>query len=176
MGSEMCIRDRDLVASGSALCLTESAARQRFGSRLRIASLGALRKGEEPDGTVIARILFDGTAGTMVNEAIKVRDQDQFPSAPDLKRVLRSCADLQGATFGLVVDVKGAHRLVPVAEADWPYQACRIQEGGDVYVFTVGTFGIASAAYWWSRAGSGISFVPIPHREESAGLLAPHCR
>ena len=57
----------------------------------------------------------------------------------------------------MVIDVKGAHRLIPIAEQDWPLQACRLEEGGEIYVFTVGTFGIASAAYWWSRAGSAVS-------------------
>ena len=52
-----------------------------------------------------------------------------------------------------------AHRQVPVREEDWGYLACRAEEGSveeitnehEIYINTVGTFGVGSAAYWWSR-------------------------
>ena len=46
------------------------------------------------------------------------------------KRAIKGKADVQAALFGLVVDVKGAHNLVPVREEDPRHQCCRVGEGG----------------------------------------------
>ena len=50
----------------------------------------------------------------------------------------------------------GAHNLVPVREQDWRHQCCRLEKDGDIFVHTVGTFGVASAAYWYARAGGAL--------------------
>ena len=40
---------------------------------------------------------------------------------------------------------------------DWALQACRLDSTSDaIWLNKVGTFGIASAGYWWSRLASGI--------------------
>ena len=50
-----------------------------------------------------------------------------------------------------------AHRLVRVAEEDWGLQACKTGVRPDrIWINTVGTFGIGSAAYYWSRLMAGI--------------------
>ena len=59
--------------------------------------------------------------------------------------------------FLLVFDVKAAHRLVPVHRRDWGLQACRLDEEDVVYLNTRGTFGVASAAFWWGRL-AGVLF------------------
>ena len=93
---------------------------------------------------------------TDVNTYIRVRDRDETPAAADIKRVLREAAR-GGLQFrGLVVDVKGAHCLILVARSDWKYQCFQLPGSDDVYLNTVGTFGIRSASYWWSRAGSAL--------------------
>ena len=59
---------------------------------------------------------------------------------------------------GLVFDASKAHRRVPVALADWVLQACSLRPPPgpeDIIWFnTVGTYGVGSAAYWWSRPSS----------------------
>ena len=120
-----------------------------------VASLGTLVK-TLPDGTRKVRILYDGTYGVNVNPRIRVRDQDRGPCTVDVKRLLRAQSVRRNATIGLTVDVRDAHRLVPVREADWKYQVCRAKEGGDLYAFCCGLFGIASAAYWWGRLAGAI--------------------
>ena len=105
---------------------------------------------------VTVRIIHDGTKGIDLNRFIKVRDACNFPLAPDIKAVLRLQSARGLPYFGLVVDVSGAHRLIAVREEDWPLQACQLEEGGDVYVFKVGTFGVSSAAYWWGRLAAAI--------------------
>ena len=57
----------------------------------------------------------------------------------------------QEGRFGFKVHVKEAHRLIPISPEDWHLLACWSERGKFVYVNTTGTFGVASAAYWWSR-------------------------
>ena len=150
--------EEQLVASvknGQAFRLTEKEARDRYGNKLVVAALGAqVKSGSQDTGDLKIRMLFDGTHGVPVNQNIRVRDQDRSPAAPDVKRVLRQLAKQQGRKFGFKVDVKDAHRLIPVSPLDWHLLACRGTCSGDVYVNTTGTFGVASAAYWWSRVAT----------------------
>ena len=59
-------------------------------------------------------------------------------------------------TFALTADVSEAHRQVPINERDWHLLWCQVAEGQEVYVNTVGTFGVAPASYHWSRVSSAI--------------------
>ena len=56
-------------------------------------------------------------------------DQGAAPGAPDVKRAMKDKADVQAASFGLAVDIEGAHNLVPVREEDWRHQRCRVGRG-----------------------------------------------
>ena len=39
---------------------------------------------------------------------------------------------------------------------DWHLLGCQVEAGGDVYINTVGTFGVASASYYWSRVAASV--------------------
>ena len=120
-----------------------------YGENLRVASLGAIRKADDS-----FRVVHDGTHGIGVNGNIKVRDQIACPSAGDLRQVLQV---LEKPTFVLTADIKRAHRLVKIKPEDWGLQACRTDESSSfVWLNTVGTFGVASAAVHWSHLFSGI--------------------
>ena len=56
-----------------------------------------------------------------------------------------------------MVDVEGAHNLVPVRGEDWRHQCCRVGDDAGVCVQTVGTFGVGSAADDWERAAGALS-------------------
>ena len=67
-------------------------------------------------------------------------------------------ADNLGGHFALDFDVTKAHRRIPVVPEEWGLLACRARPGADppaddelIYINCVGTFGIGSAGYWWSR-------------------------
>ena len=62
-------------------------------------------------------------------------------------------------TFALTADVAEAHRQVPIDPRDWHMLGCQVEPGGAVYVHTVGTFGVASASYYWSRVAGAIGRV-----------------
>ena len=105
--------------------MTENEARKKYGSNLVVAALGAqVKSGAQESGDLVVRLLFDGTHGVPVNRNIRVRDQDKAPAAPDIKHVLRQLAQRPGRKFGFKVDVKDAHRLIPIDPVDWHLLAC----------------------------------------------------
>ena len=69
---------------------------------------------------------------------------------------MREKAKVDELTFALSADVTEAHRQVPIHPDDWHYLGCQVIPGGDVFVNTVGTFGIASASYYWSRVAGAM--------------------
>ena len=52
--------------------------------------------------------------------------------------------------FAILADASKAHRRIKVRPEDWGLQACRLRPG-TVWVNKVGTYGVGSAGYWWSR-------------------------
>ena len=144
----------DQASGGQIIVMTESEARSRYPD-LVVASLGAQRK-QKPGGKVTARVLFDGTHGLCVNSKTRLRDQERAPIAADLKRSMREKSKIGELTFALSADVTEAHRQVPIHPDDWHLLGCQVSPGGDVFVNTVGTFGIASASYYWSRVAAAV--------------------
>ena len=82
--------------------------------------------------------------------------KERFPTASDVKRAMREKAALGERSFALTADVKEAHRQVPIAPQDWHLLGCQVTPGSDVYINKVGTFGISSASYYWSRVASSL--------------------
>ena len=144
----------DQTTRGQVIKMTEQEARQR-NPDLVVASLGAQRT-DKPGGAVSARVLFDGTHGITVNTRTRIRDQERGPIAADLKRIMREKSRVGVSTFALTADVSEAHRQIPVAEQDWHLLVCQVVPGGSVFINTVGTFGVASASYYWSRVASAV--------------------
>ena len=144
----------DQAKRGQVLKLSEQEARSQF-PNLVVASLGANRK-EKPGGIITARVLHDGTNGISVNRRIRVRDQERFPTAADVKRIMREKAAIGEKSFALTADVKEAHRQVPVDPRDWHLLGCQVSPGSHVFINKVGTFGISSASYYWSRVASAL--------------------
>ncbi|CAK0869239.1 unnamed protein product, partial [Prorocentrum cordatum] len=128
-------------------------ARREFGPRLHVAALAALEK-----GTDSFRLVHDGTHGVRINPNIKPRDQVRQPGIDELRWILGRSRAEGLPLIALKADVRRAHRLVRVARRDWGCQACALPNDPDhVYLNAVGTFGIASAGYWWARLASAIS-------------------
>jgi len=164
----------DLLARGLCERLTEEEAKHRFGTRFVVASLGALVKRTNEDGERVIRLLFDGTREVPLNGAIRVRDQEIPPGAPDLKRVLRAQAEWPSTPFGLVADIKDAHRVVVIHPADRHLLGCRARPAGPIYFQKRGTFGVASASYWWGRLAAALLrllYRVVPERSLFWGMV-----
>ena len=144
----------DQAERGQVLKFTEREARERY-PNLVVASLGAIRK-DKPGGVVTAWVLFDGTHGISVRTRTRIRDQERAPIAADLKRAMREKSEQEEKTFALTADVSEAHRQIPIAPEDWHLLACQVEQGSTVYVNTVGTFGVVSASYYWSRVAGAL--------------------
>ena len=147
---------QDMAKKGQVIQMTEKAARAKYGDKLSIGALGAIKKGTGKDGQLDVRIIHDGTNGVDINKYICVRDAVPLPLAADVKRVMREQAASQLPFAGITIDIEAAHRTVKVRPQDWGYLACRAEPQGDVFINTCGTYGFASAAYWWGRLAAMI--------------------
>ena len=126
----------------------KAAARKYPGSSLRVAAQGILDK---PDGG--HRIIHDGTHGVQLNNEISILDRLENPGPRELASIMNlSVASCERVIFGLDADVAKAHRRVKVKKEDWGVLACKTASNSDtIWLNKTGTFGVASAAYWWSR-------------------------
>ena len=142
------------------LKLREEEARAKF-PNLVVASLGALKK-DKPDGTVTARVLFDGTHGIQVNRRTRIRDQERGSHCIRSQEVNERKGQDRRADFRFDGRREGSPQTGP-GGTRLALTRVPSSEGGDVFVNKVGTFGVASASYWWSRVASAI------------GRLAQYC-
>ena len=94
---------RDQAKRGQVLVLSQQVAKKRFPG-LVVASMGAVKK--EKDGVISARVVFDGTNGSYVNNSTHLRDQERSPVAGDIKRFMREKARVGEPTFGLTADIR----------------------------------------------------------------------
>ena len=127
-------------------------AKRMYGSDVQVASLGAVPK--DPSWEEI-RVVHDGTHGISVNTEIRQPNRMTFPQCDDVEAMaeaLRRTEVKEKMLFAF--DIKAAHRLIPVQKEDWALQSFRLREEEELYVNMVGTFGVASAAFWWGRAAA----------------------
>eukprot|EP00435_Cladocopium_sp_Y103_P040223 s3631_g10.t3 len=155
------------VEAGTIIEMSAKEAASRYQGKLAVAALGAVPK---ELGSSVVRIVHDGSFSVDVNHRIKVLDRMRFPSIDDAAGILAHVEDEirskgGGARCSLLYDISRAHKLLPVDEDDWGYQAFRLpgeNQEDKVYLHTRGTFGIASAAYHWQRLAANV--VRLLHR------------
>ena len=142
-------------ALGAMVEVEEEEARRDYGPKLRVAALAALEKADHS-----FRVVHDATHNVGVNSQIKVEDQLRYPGPAEIKMAMQA---LYPPTFVLAADIARAHRLVLVSKEDWGYQACRTgvdDQGGEstkIWLNTVGTFGVTSASYHFTRLFAAVS-------------------
>ena len=147
-GDQLEAHFRKEEALGRMFPSTEAAVAEEYGSgKLLISAMGAI---EKANGDI--RPIHDGTHGVHLNSSIKVLDRLEVPGPDEILECVAVSQEMREAVFGISADVSSAHRLVPIRRADWPKLGCRARSNDRVvWLNTVGTFGISSAAYWWSR-------------------------
>ena len=140
------------VKKGWIVGLSRDEALRRFGDELQIASLGAVPK--DPNWSDV-RVVHDGTHGIQVNTKIEQPNRMEFPQFDDLQAMVGSFQQHQPAQKLLMAfDIRSAHRLVPVQPEDWGLQSFKLEEDDKIWCNKVGTFGVASASFWWGRVAS----------------------
>ena len=120
-----------------------------YKGRYAISALAVLQEKDK------IRILHDGSNGTMVNHRIRCRDRQRMPTLKEKRVILNEYRQNQAIAVSILADASKAHRRIKIDPAEWGYQACRLVEG-TVWLNCVGTFGMASASYWWGRVGGGV--------------------
>ena len=133
---------------GRMLPTTLAEAKMEYGEEaVLIAAMGAIQK---PDGSV--RPLHDGTHGIGLNNKIKILDRLEVPGPEEIIELVALAAESREAAFCLSADISQAHRCVLIRKADWARLACRSKsDSRTLWLNCVGTFGVSSAAYWWTR-------------------------
>ena len=88
-----------------------------------------------------------------LNNEINITDRLENPGPRELAAIMNlSVAAGERMIFGLNADVAKAHRRAKVKEDDWGVLACKTSASSDtIWLNKTGTFGVASAAYWWAR-------------------------
>ena len=168
------------VERGCIIEMEESEAVKEFSGRLAVAALGAVPKDQE---STAVRLIHDGSYSVDVNRRIKVRDRLRFPLIDDAAAMLVEAERMSRGRDGpqrmsMVYDISRAHKLIPIRRKDWGLQAFRLpgrsedQAKKKIYLHTRGTFGIASAAYWWGRVAAGL--VRAAHKLSDVNLGVLH--
>lgn len=138
------------VEEGLMLKMTDSEFEERFGENRAIAALAVLVE----DDMGKKRVIHDGSHGIKVNHRIKRRDKVRMPSA---RRKRGRSSRSTTVVLSLVGDAEKAHRRIKYQEKEQGFLGCRSRSGGGfVYVNKVGTFGISSTPYWWTRLSASI--------------------
>ena len=133
-------------------------AKRRYGERVAISSLAVLVEDAELGKK---RIIHDATHGTKLNHRIKCRDKTRSPGAREKQYLLAYYRERKKALVSLVGDISKAHRRFLHDPEERGLLACRVKETDPfIYINNCGTFGVASASYWWGRiSGAGIRLV-----------------
>jgi len=142
---------REEAKSGWMVEYDDETAKKLFGERLSIAALKVVEEKEK------IRIVHDGTHGVHVNHRIRVQDQARGPTAGEIKALMREKMETSSGArqFLILGDISKAHRRIKIRFSEWGYQACRVEEGC-TWVNCVGTYGVASAGYWWARMAAAV--------------------
>ena len=136
-------------AEGRMFPLSFAEARKRYpGPALRVAAQAVIPK---PDQEF--RVVHDGTHGVQVNNEIIMNDRLESPGAREVSAIQKlGSVSSEKVLFGLVGDVKKAHRRYLHHPEHWEVLACRSRtDSPTVWLNRTGTFGIASAAFWFAR-------------------------
>ena len=129
--------------------MSDSEFRERYQGSYAISALAVLQEKDK------IRVLHDGSNGTMVNHKIRCRDRQRMPTLKEKTVLLNEYRDEGAIAVSLLADASKAHRRIKILPDEWGFQACRLEEG-TVWLNCVGTFGMASASYWWGRVSGGL--------------------
>ena len=127
---------------------------KEFGENRAIAALAVLV--EDP---VVGkkRVIHDGSHDVQVNHRIKTRDKIRMPGAREKRYVLECLKKRREVAFSLIGDFGKAHRRFKYQRREQGFLGCVVDEADQfVYVNKVGTFGITSTPYWWTRLSGAL--------------------
>ena len=126
----------------------------RFGENRAIAALAVLVE-DEVSGK--KRVIHDGTHGVGVNNRIRCLDKVRMPGPREKREIMEELSLEKEVVMALVGDFEKAHRRFLYQERERGFLGCKVEDDEDlVYVNRVGTFGVGSTPYWWSRISAAL--------------------
>ena len=133
---------------GMMIATTVASATREYGEgEVLVAAMGAV---EKPNGEV--RPLHDATHGVNLNTRIVIQDKLEVPGPEELAETVRLGQASGEVCFSVSADIAQAHRRIKVKHSDWGCLGCKTSTGSKVlWLNAVGTFGVSSASYWWTR-------------------------
>ena len=135
---------------GFMIEMEDAAVKEKYGDRFAISPLAVLVEGP---GKI--RVIHDGTHKTRINHRIRCRDKLRSPGVREKHLQLRQNRQNGVIPISILADFSKAHRLVKILEQEWGMLGCKLRPG-TTWLNRVGTFGVGSAAYWWSRLSGGL--------------------
>ena len=148
------------VADGLMEKVPEEEFVRLYGENRAVAALAVL---VEDETVGKKRVIHDGTHGVAVNNRMRCKDKVRMPGPREKRELLREFREERATVLSMVGDVEKAHRRFLYAREERGFLACKAADGDRfVYVNKVGTFGVTSTPYWWSRLSA--AFMRIMHQ------------
>eukprot|EP00971_Amphidinium_carterae_P027745 547068-Amphidinium_carterae.1 len=134
---------------------TAEQAAQHVGCQASQLVIGALAARPEGHKT---RTIYDASV-TQVNDNIRahIPEKTEAPGAADLRHILALEHAAGHKLLAMKMDVSSAHRRIRIARKDWRYMVALCE--GAYYANEVGTFGVASAQWYWGRVAALLNLV-----------------
>ena len=127
---------------------------KEFGPNRAISALAVL---VEDEVLGKKRVIHDGSHDVRVNHRIRPLDKIRMPGAREKKFILKQLKEKRRVAFSLIGDFGKAHRRFKYRRDEQGFLGCVVSEEDKwVYVNRVGTFGITSTPYWWSRISGAL--------------------
>ena len=125
---------------------TEAEFYRTYGKDFAISALAVIVE----EGGQKIRVIHDATHKTCVNHRIKCRDKLRFPGVKEKHQLMRERRVKGEIVLSLLADFTKAHRWIRIRDEEHGFLSCQL-EPGFIWTNRCGTFGVGSAAYWWSR-------------------------
>ena len=141
------------VAEGLMTVMDEKDFWARYGREAAISAIAVIVEEGPP---VKRRVVHDASHDVLLNHRIRCLDKVRAPGAREKRLILRKLRDEKMAPVAVTGDISKAHRRFKHRTDEWGFLGCKASSGDDVvYINCVGTFGVASAGYWWARLSGG---------------------
>ena len=142
------------VEEGLVQRMTREEFEKEFGENRAISALAVL---VEDEALGKKRVIHDGSHDVRVNHRIRPLDKIRMPGAREKRYILMQLRERRRVAFSLIGDFGKAHRRFKYRRDEQGFLGCVVsKEDRWVYVNRVGTFGITSTPYWWSRISGAL--------------------
>ena len=141
------------VVEGLMTVMSEKDFWARYGREAAISAIAVIVEEGPP---IKRRVVHDASHDVLLNHRIHCLDKVRAPGAREKRLILRRLRDEKMVPVAVTGDISKAHRRFKHRRDEWGFLGCKASSKDEVvYINCVGTFGVASAGYWWARLSGG---------------------